>query len=114
MAAWSGAHQCAGTLAPQADLCRSAPGTCHAQRIGRWASRRWLGVRIAKRWHSGPDPESMISQVRVPIYLLHGTRDRLFGVNHSERLSRAAGGPSFLDVVGDMAHGISEVCATRV
>ncbi len=82
--------------------------------LGRWASRRWLGVRIAKRWHSGPDPESMISQVRVPVYLLHGTRDRLFGVNHSERLSRAAGGPSFLDVVGDMAHGISEVCATRV
>lgn len=73
---------------------------------GRWAARRWLGVRVARRWETGETVESVLPAVRCPVAIVHGGRDRLLGMAHAERLEAAAGGPCRLVRVAHMGHGI--------
>ncbi len=75
-------------------------------RPGRWAARHHLGVRIAPRWKTGTEPESLLREVRVPLVIVHGAEDRMLGVEHAYRLRLAASSPVSLAVVPGMGHGL--------
>lgn len=83
---------------------------------GRWAAARWLDVRIAPQWQAGEAPETILGQVRVPVTVIHGQRDRLLDQEHARRLHRAApaGGRSRLLVVRDMGHGLDPAAREAV
>ena len=75
---------------------------------GRWAAARWLGVRVQPGWRVGEPPESMMRRVRVPVAVIHGADDRLLAPAHGESLHHCAGGPSRLDLVAGMGHGLGD------
>jgi pimeloyl-ACP methyl ester carboxylesterase len=77
-------------------------------RLGRWAAARWLGVRIEPGWQVGETPESMMRRVSVPVAVIHGANDRLLSFAHGESLHHSAGGPSQLDLVVGMGHGLGD------
>ncbi|MHB8682591.1 MAG: alpha/beta hydrolase [Acidimicrobiales bacterium] len=75
-------------------------------RPGRWVASRRLRVRISPDWRVGEPLESLVARVDAPLAVVHGTGDRLLGAEHGHRLRAAAGGPSRLDLVVGMGHGI--------
>ena len=78
--------------------------------VGRWVAERYLKVRIARRWRTGEDPAAAMRRVDVPVAVVHGTSDRLLAVAHGHLLHEAAAGPSRLQLVEGMAHGIDRAC----
>jgi pimeloyl-ACP methyl ester carboxylesterase len=79
---------------------------------GRWVAARWLGVRIEPGWRVGEPPESMMRRVCVPVAVIHGVDDRLLSLAHGESLHQSAGGPSRIDLVIGMGHGLGDACQT--
>lgn len=53
-----------------------------------------------------PDPEMLVPDVRVPVFLIHGTADILTDVDHAHRLYRAANEPKEL-WINDSGHAWS-------
>jgi uncharacterized protein len=79
-------------------------------RPGRFVAARRLRVRVARRWRVGEAPQSAVRRIALPLAIVHGTGDRLLAVIHGRQLHESAGGPSRLDVVDGMGHGIDRHC----
>jgi uncharacterized protein len=79
-------------------------------RLGRYIAARRLGVRVARRWRVGEPPQSAVRRISLPLAIVHGTGDRLLAVVHGRQLHESAGGPSRLDVVSGMGHGVDDPC----
>lgn len=75
-------------------------------RFGRWVASRRLRVRIAPGWHVGEPLEALVERIDVPLAVVHGTGDRLLHPEHGRRLHASAAGPSRLELVEGMGHGI--------
>jgi uncharacterized protein len=77
-------------------------------RPGRWVASRHLRVRIAPRWRVGKPLESLVEQIDVPLAVVHGIGDRLLHHEHGRLLHACAAGPSRLELVEGMGHGIDD------
>ncbi|HAM02310.1 MAG TPA: hypothetical protein DCQ30_08825 [Acidimicrobiaceae bacterium] len=75
-------------------------------RLGRWVASRRLRVRIAPSWRVGEPLEALVERIDVPLAVVHGTGDRLLRPEHGRRLHASAAGPSRLELVEGMRHGI--------
>ena len=75
-------------------------------RPGRWVASRQLRVRIAPGWRVGEPLETAVARIEVPLAVVHGTGDRLLSFEHGRRLHASAAGPSRLELVEGMGHGI--------
>jgi len=75
-------------------------------RPGRWVASRHLRVRIAPRWRTGQPLEDLLRRVDAPLAVVHGVKDRLLAQEHGRRLHASAAGPSRLELVEGMGHGI--------
>ena len=73
---------------------------------GRWVASRRLRVRIAPGWRVGEPLETAVGRVEVPLAVVHGTGDRLLSLEHGRRIHASAAGPSRLELVEGMGHGI--------
>jgi pimeloyl-ACP methyl ester carboxylesterase len=76
--------------------------------IGRWAARRWLGVRIRPGWFPGETPESAMARVGIPVVVIHGTDDRLLASSHARRLHESGPPSNRLQIVKGMGHGLDK------
>jgi pimeloyl-ACP methyl ester carboxylesterase len=79
-------------------------------RPGRFVAARRLRVRIAHRWRTGDPPEHVVKRIGLPLAVVHGRGDRLLAVVHGRQLHASAAGPSRLDLVEGMGHGIDDSC----
>jgi alpha-beta hydrolase superfamily lysophospholipase len=79
-------------------------------RVGRFVAARRMGVRVAHSWRVGEAPETAVRRIALPLAIVHGTGDRLLAVVHGRQLHASAAGPSRLDVVDGMGHGIDALC----
>jgi pimeloyl-ACP methyl ester carboxylesterase len=75
-------------------------------RPGRLVASRQLRVRIAPGWRVGEPLEALLLRIDAPIAVVHGVGDRLLGQDHGRRLQASAAGPSRLQLVEGMGHGI--------
>jgi pimeloyl-ACP methyl ester carboxylesterase len=75
-------------------------------RLGRWVASRRLRVRIAPGWRVGEPLETAVERIEVPLAVVHGTGDRLLALEHGRRIHASAAGPSRLELVEGMGHGI--------
>lgn len=75
-------------------------------RPGRWVASRRLRVRISPDWRVGEPLESLVERIDQPLAVVHGVGDRLLAQEHGRRLHASAAGPSHLELVEGMGHGI--------
>lgn len=75
-------------------------------RPGRFVASRRLRVRISPDWRVGEPLEALVERIEVPLAVVHGTGDRLLAQEHGRRLHASAAGPSRLELVEGMGHGI--------
>lgn len=75
---------------------------------GRWATARWLRVRVSRRWRVGEPPEDGVRRITIPLAIVHGRGDRILASLHGQKLEAAAAGVTRLELVEDMGHGIDE------
>jgi alpha-beta hydrolase superfamily lysophospholipase len=66
------------------------------------------GYRLSPEWlvPGVPDPEDLMPQVRVPVFIIHGTADILTHVQHAYRLYEAANEPKQI-WINDSGHAWS-------
>ncbi len=83
-------------------------------KVGRWFMLHRLGVRINTGWVLPDPPLSAISQMGVPVALVHGRRDRLIRAGEARLLFDGAAEPRRLDVVAHMGHGIDDAAREAV
>jgi alpha-beta hydrolase superfamily lysophospholipase len=83
-------------------------------KVGRWFMLHRLGVRINTGWVLPDPPLSAISQMAVPVALVHGRRDRLIRAGEARLLFDGAAEPRRLDVVARMGHGIDDAAREAV
>ena len=83
-------------------------------KVGRWFMLHRLGVRITTGWVLPEPPLSAISQMSVPVALVHGRRDRLIRAAEARLLFDGAAEPRRLDVVARMGHGIDDAAREAV
>jgi alpha-beta hydrolase superfamily lysophospholipase len=83
-------------------------------KVGRWFMLHRLGVRINTGWVLPDPPLSAISQMGVPVALVHGRRDRLIRAGEARLLFDGAAEPRRLDVVARMGHGIDDAAREAV
>jgi len=99
-------------------LPRNARGVIAAgmtrTRLGRAVAARFLRVRVARRWANPDPPVALVSRVRVPLALVHGTADRFIPTDDARRLRAAAHPPCRLDVVTGMGHGFDATGASVI
>ena len=67
-----------------------------------------LGVRVNDGWVLPEPPLSAISNIGVPVAVVHGRRDRLIPAGEARLLFDSAPEPRHLEVVTRMGHGIDE------
>ncbi len=103
-AAWSLPRNVRGVLA--AAMTRT--------RVGRSATQRLCGVRIADRWTNPAPPIELVPQLKVPITYVHGTEDRFISVRDAARLWEATPEPRRLVVVRGMGHAFEPVALETV
>jgi len=89
-------------------LPRNARGVLGAlmtrTRLGRRATARFVGVRVAPRWTNPEPPIALAARVRVPVAYVHGARDRLIPARDVRELVAATPGPKRFCVVPEMGH----------
>ena len=71
---------------------------------GRWAARRYAGVRIARPSRRPAPPVELVGLVGVPLAIVHGTHDPFILASDAEALAAAAREPWRLDLVDGMGH----------
>jgi alpha-beta hydrolase superfamily lysophospholipase len=62
------------------------------------------GVRLAGRWTRPAEPVLLVTQLQVPLAIVHGQADRFIPVREATALHRAAVGRSRLTLVPGMGH----------
>lgn len=73
-------------------------------RLGRWLAERHLDVRIDPVWSDPPPPLAVAADIRSPLAVIHGDKDRMIPSSEAPRLVESAGGPTRLDIVQGMGH----------
>ncbi len=71
---------------------------------GRWAARRYVGVRIARPAPRPSPPVDLVGAVGSPLTIVHGDSDPFIPVSDAEALAAAARDPYRLEVVEGMGH----------
>jgi pimeloyl-ACP methyl ester carboxylesterase len=71
---------------------------------GRWAARRYVGVRIARPAPRPAPPVDLVGVVGAPLTIVHGNADPFIPVADAEALAAAARDPYRLEVVDEMGH----------
>jgi pimeloyl-ACP methyl ester carboxylesterase len=74
---------------------------------GRWAARRYLGVRIAEPGPRPAPPVDLVREVGVPLALIHGRADPFIPVDDAELLASAARAGTRLDLIEGMGHAFT-------
>jgi len=94
------------------ELPRTARGLLAAgvtrSQLGRWAARRWLGVRLSPEWRGLDPPARLASIVEGPLAVVHGRNDRFVPAAAAHKLFAAARGPRRLDLVRGMGHAFQQ------
>jgi pimeloyl-ACP methyl ester carboxylesterase len=72
--------------------------------VGRWAARRYVGVRIARPRARPAPPIELVPGLRVPLAVVHGAADPFIPVADAEALHDVAREPRHLAVVAGMGH----------
>ncbi|HST65595.1 MAG TPA: alpha/beta fold hydrolase [Mycobacteriales bacterium] len=68
---------------------------------GHWFAARALKVRIGGVWGVPPEwPLKAIPRIEVPLLVVHGDRDRYFGVEHGRALAAARPGTEYWELAG--------------
>jgi pimeloyl-ACP methyl ester carboxylesterase len=64
------------------------------------------GLRLGPAWQTPPEsPREVVGRIApTPLLIVHGDRDRYFGVEHAHVLAEAAGEPTELWIVPGMGH----------
>ncbi len=99
-------------------LPRNARGVLAAAmtrtRVGRRATRRLVGVRVAKRWTAPSPPIELVAHLRAPVTYVHGTDDRFIAVRDAAQLWQASPEPRHLTVVRGMGHAFEPAALEAV
>jgi pimeloyl-ACP methyl ester carboxylesterase len=72
--------------------------------FGRVFLARMVKVRVARRWTNPAPPVELVSRLRVPLAVIHGTSDRFIPVKASYDLYANAKAERTLDLVPRMGH----------
>jgi pimeloyl-ACP methyl ester carboxylesterase len=84
---------------------------------GRTMLRAW-GVRLPETWEIPPSPEEVVGRIApVPLVIVHGRNDHMFGVDHAMRLYEAAREPKRLLLGSRFGHaedGLTPAFADRI
>ena len=72
--------------------------------IGRRATARMCGVRVAARWTNPSPPVELAARVSVPVAYVHGTADRFISSRDAIELANATPEPHRLTLVPGMGH----------
>jgi uncharacterized protein len=83
-------------------------------RVGRRATRRLCGVRIAAQWTNPSPPIELVPLLTVPTTYIHGTEDRFIAVRDAARLWEATPEPRQLVVVRGMGHAFEPIALDAV
>jgi hypothetical protein len=73
-------------------LILDAPFYSFLHNIRRWGF--WLPLRFLQRYHMRTD--QFVKNIHCPVFIIHGTRDRLFPYRYSERLAALSPGNIYL------------------
>lgn len=73
-------------------------------RLGRRATRRLCGVRVAAQWTNPAPPIELVPHLSMPVTYIHGTEDRFIPVRNAAQLWDATPEPRRLVVVRGMGH----------
>jgi alpha-beta hydrolase superfamily lysophospholipase len=99
-------------------LPRNARGVLGAlmtrTRLGRRATARLVGVRVAERWTNPEPPVALAARVQVPIAYVHGERDRLIPTRDAYELVTATPGPKRFTVVPEMGHAFEPAAVDSI
>ena len=82
--------------------------------FGRAFLARTLKVRVASRWTSPEPPVDLVSRLKVPLTVIHGTHDRFIPVKASYDLYAHATGERSLDLVPRMGHAYDELATDPI
>lgn len=74
--------------------------------VGVAALGRLSGARVDRRFRLAPAPASLVGQIRQPLAVVHGKRDRLLRARDAPLLLRDSPAPRRLWLVADMGHGL--------
>ena len=72
--------------------------------LGRWAARRQLGVRIARRVARPAPPVELIGRIGAPVAVVHGADDPFIDPADAGTLHDAAHEPRRVEIVDGMGH----------
>lgn len=97
---------------------RSAQGILAAgltqTRVGRAVALRLMAVHVAPGWTDPVPPAVLVEGIRIPIAIVHGTKDRFIPARNGVELYRHCNQPRRLDVVPGMGHGYGVLAAAPV
>lgn len=77
---------------------------------GRALARRWMRIRLSSRWANPESPVELARRVRVPVGVVHGTRDRFIPARAAGLLASALDAARVWLVDG-MGHSFSPAAA---
>jgi len=72
--------------------------------LGRWAARRYVGVRIARNVQRPAPPIDLVNRVGAPVAVIHGRADPFIPSADATALHGAARDPRRLELVDGMGH----------
>lgn len=72
--------------------------------VGRAAAARWMRVQIAREWTNPDPPAVLVTDIDVPLAILHGAADRFVPPSHATELYDAAHDPRRLQMVPGLGH----------
>jgi alpha-beta hydrolase superfamily lysophospholipase len=82
--------------------------------VGRRATARLVGVRVAPRWTNPEPPIALVSRLRVPTTYIHGTADHFIATRDASELSTATPEPRRLVIVPDMGHAFEPIAVAPI
>ncbi len=78
-------------------------------RLGRYLAARFLRVHIHPQWTNPSPPEVLVSNIKVPLAVVHGQADAFISSGEARRLASAATGPTRLELVPRMGHAFDKL-----
>jgi alpha-beta hydrolase superfamily lysophospholipase len=82
--------------------------------LGRWAARRFLHVRLARKWIRLDEPVVLAQSLDMPLAVVHGEDDRFVPAAAATEIYFAAGGARRIDVVAGMGHAYDDVSVAAI
>lgn len=82
--------------------------------VGRAVLARTLKVRVARRWTNPVPPVGLVSQIQVPVAVIHGAADRFIPMKAAHELYAHAPAERSLDLVPSMGHAYDELATDPI